>query len=245
MFLMPVAFAQSKTLLTKMVSFFNFNEGGTGDAIDAIGANNLTQVNSPGSTTGLIRDCRAYSAGSNQYFTNASSTILGPATLDSFCFAGWIYPGAFSGVTQFVVLTKDGGASGIGVRLFNRQVAGVNTLSWGVGNGVSEALINFSSGGYVANAWYWYYAYCDAVAAEIGLRVRDAANTFNTLTGPTAMGFTPADGVLGEFTFGSYAGSHASPLTGRTDATGCWNRLLTDKEQTDLYNSGAGKEYPF
>jgi hypothetical protein len=87
------------------------------------------------------------------------------------------------------------------------------------------------------NVWNFLVAWVDFGVQEIGLRLN------NTSTYRTA--FVSGRAGTQPFELGGNIGSSDLAFPGISDEVGVWRRVLTDGEQTQLYNSGAGRTYPF
>lgn len=109
--------------------------------------------------------------------------------------------------------------------------------SWMTGNGTTFQEDGFSgSTMYNDSAWHLFilswdgsnkYAYADGTE-----KINVAWANSVSWTGPT-------DWTWGATNYGS------GWWTGKMDGLGVWNRMITNGERATLYNSGAGRQYPF
>lgn len=109
-------------------------------------------------------------------------------------------------------------------------------LTFTVAAGSGSATV--SSGSALSNStWYMVTFTYDGTNLTIFLNgTSDGTNAtgigaVNTITQGTTLGY-----------FGAYA---LLPYTGLIDAVGVWTRVLSGSEITQLYNAGAGLDYPF
>jgi hypothetical protein len=101
-------------------------------------------------------------------------------------------------------------------------------------NGVNATAVTYNESP-VVETWYFFAAVYDSAASQIRVSVNDSTPAITAFSGPVFHG-SQALGVL----TGAGALSNCA-----VDELGIWNRALTAAEITTLYNSGAGRTYPF
>ena len=216
------------TLLDGLVSYWPLDET-SGTRVDAVGSNDLTDNNTVGYDTGVNGNAASFVAANSEYLSSAA--VL-PMDSD-FTVSGWINLHAFTGAHNFVSME---GATG-NTTLFSFWAFTVSNVY----------LARFSNGDYVdttgtpnetpvLNEWTFFVLWSDG--AKGYLQIND---------------HTPREAVLGArptgaapgFRIGTRAGYTDQFSTSDIDEVAIWNRVLTEDERTELYNSGAGKFYPF
>lgn len=108
----------------------------------------------------------------------------------------------------------------------------LGALAFFVGNGTStQQIVSI-----VPTTNTWYFVSCGSNGSEIFMQINAATRNY----GP---GLTPTVGSQG-LEFGSTHGALIGP-DAIFDEWGVWNRVLSLEEIDYLYNSGAGRTYPF
>ena len=79
------------SLLTNLISYWKLDEA-SGDALDAHGANPLTQTGSVGTAAGKVGTARDFSALTGAYFSHADNVDLSTGDID-FTIACWVQAG--------------------------------------------------------------------------------------------------------------------------------------------------------
>jgi len=193
----------------------------SGDALDAIGGQDGTDVDTVGSAAGLVDGARLMVKTSGEYFSIPDSTDLKGGNKD-FTVACMFYP---------VTVTSDTG-------LFSRwQVSGGNYREWALYLNSSAFTWYVSSNGSLSSSvtsavsvtsgsWYKIVSWHDETNQKIGISVNDET--------PVLLAYTA--GVYSsvqETEIGAYnAGSTAN---GRFDQVAHWNRVLSAADITS-YN---------
>jgi len=217
-------------LTDSLISYWKLDEA-SGNALDAHGANTLTDNNSVGTAVGKIGNARDFELDSAQYFSRADNADLSTGDID-FTFAFWAKPETLAvtgnviakdnlgprehrtlllttGVIQFIVYTAAGTTSG--------SVSSTPTLS--------------------AGTWGFVVVWHDATANTINVQINNG--TVDSTSYSSGVEDTAAD-----FTIGARAAG-GGPYDGLIDEVGFWKRVLTSNERTALYNNGNGFAYPF
>lgn len=193
---------------------------------DSHGSNNGTDT-SISYAAGKINNAAGFN-GTSSFISCGTGIDLGAT---KFTINLWYYPNVTYPDSQYRIITaKD--ATG------DRQFAfGLTDAGKCYFERAGSAILGGAGAGSVvtASAWNMITIYFDA--SNLYTRINDSANT-----GPTAMSSLVAEG--GSFTFGKRVidGIFAK---GSVDLAGIWTRDLTSSEITQLYNGGAGLEYPF
>lgn len=237
--LFPAAFVGggSSTLLNGLSYFYNCDEGGTGDLIDVLGATNLTAINAPGSAAGLINTSRTFTiAGTKTFYATGAPVITTGA---AFSGAFWYYSTDATNflTAQTFISNLDNGVNG-GFDIRGRQIAGSYNVTFRTqATGVASDL-NLQPTVSPFNAWTWIYFEWNPVTGNKTLRHRQGVVNEVAVGAPGAVPTTSAPRGL------EVSGSGvAATMEGRMDMIGGWSaRILTSAEQTELFNSGVGKQ---
>lgn len=223
------------SFLDNLVAYWPLDEANGGNALDAYGDNNLTKNGSPTSVTGLISGARGFS-GSSQYFYSSDNSQLSVGDID-FSFAVWVK--LASKPANIMGIAGKGGGSG-----------SANDNEWGLFWSDSADRFIFkaydgvsSSGTATANTfgapatgtWYFIVVEHDATANTVSIQVNDGTIDTASWSGGSW------DSAL-DFGLGIFAGTTRC-WEGSIEGAGFWKRKLTTLERTDLYNSGAGRNW--
>lgn len=222
------------SLLTSLVSYWKMDEA-SGNALDANGSNDLTDVNGVGADTGKINGGRRPAQSGSKYFTHADSASFSPGNTD-FTFGIWVNGDTlafFDGV-----LFKSDSATNVEYGLFYNQVS--SRMVWFVSSdGINAVTVSADNAGALSTGtWYYVIAWHDSVNDVIGIRIQgggvsDTANTASHSAGVF-------DGTA-DFTVGGSATS--ARWVGVLDELGYWSRVLTTGDGTSLFNSNSGLPY--
>jgi hypothetical protein len=219
-------------LTTSLISYWKLDEA-SGNALDAHGSNELTDVNTVGSATGKILNARDFERGSVEYFTHVDNASLSVGDID------WTWG-------MWVQLESKSASS----HYFVSKGADAYLVRWNAGSDRFEVLLYTGSAYITATAnnfgapstgvWYYILAWHDATENSLTIQVNNG--TIDQVS--TSGGFSPdtaGDLVIGDYSTPALGFSH----DGLLDEIGFWKRVLTTQERTDLYNSGSGFAYPF
>jgi hypothetical protein len=220
-------------LSDNLVSYWSLDEA-SGNALDAHGSNNLTEINTVGTATGRVGNARGTFSSSSGRFVASSSSVVQIGDADA-TLAGWVRVN--SDASPYGVLGKY--VTSGNQRSF-RILAGSNgfrfTFTFQVSSdGTSSTLTGLDWSG-TASTGVWYFIVCrhDAAANQISLSV----NGGTPATASHSGGLFASSSV---FELGRNGSS--GNLNGLLDEWGYWSRLLTADEITELYNSGSGMSY--
>ncbi len=218
-------------VITSLISYYPLDEA-SGDALDAHGANNLTETSGTiDSATGKVGNARDFELGDTEWFTKADNTDHSVSDID-FCLQAWIKPETVPSLNMGVV-TKDNIS---GNREYGLYVGSDNKARFYVcasGTTVVAVLAN-NAGVLSAGTWYHLVGWHDSVNNQIGIAVNDG-------TPDTASHTTGVQNGTGPFQIGAFNGT--LQFDGLIDEVGFWKRMLTSGERTWLYNSGNGRSY--
>lgn len=216
----------ASSLLTGIRAYWMLDEA-SGTRNDSVGSNHLTDHNTVGQTTGILGNCATFAAASTRYLTLANNADVALGDED-FTFAGWFWLTQYDSFPEILGKTE----SAIGYEAFWDSLA----INWRVHTPGGNVTVtkSFSTTG----AWTFLEVWHDHTNDLIGVNLNNGIVATASATGGIVN--TSAD----HFSLGARGGG-ALPLTGRLDGIGLWGRLLTPTERGNLYNSGAGLDYPF
>lgn len=194
------------------------------DVSDSVGTNTLTN-----------NDAVTFSAGKNG---NAASSLDGfplphlysdISLPGNFTLSAWIKSSNVDGAPSIYLTNTAGEAGSIGFTVDPGGEGGVDELAY----------IDLNDGAYGASispltSWHLIVLQYDSVAQEAKVAI-DGGPMSAAAAGPPA---APITGI--KFPYSSAGGAVTS-----YDEVAIWSRILTSDERAELYNSGAGKFYPF
>ena len=219
-------------ILDNLMAHWKLNEASGARADAHTGGLNLTDVNTVTQAAGKIGNAAQFTSGQSERLTHADHADLTMGDID-YLLAAWVYLDSKAAQLQFMAKMA---SSNFEFR-FGYDVAAdrfffeILTLA---GTGQVELADNL--GAVSINTWYFVLGWLDAVANTVNIQVNDGT------VDSAAQSQTPGAGTA-EFEMG--AERSAQFMNGRMDSVSIWKRVLTSQERTDLYNGGAGLDYPF
>lgn len=224
-------------LTDNLVSYYKLDEA-SGNATDSVGSNTLTNNGTATYSAGKINNGVSLASASSQYLQTASPTGL-PTGASAFSVSLWLKkttnPGAgvkhgqvyfgTNATRQLCYIVMDGNV-GTGTQItfatFSDDINSVATITTGT--------------------WYHIVATYDG-SVTTKLYINGSLDTTRTLAAALNVVINAGGLIVG----GDYLNgtSVAGFDNGMIDEVGIWSRALTSTEITQLYNSGAGLQYPF
>jgi len=210
------------SLLTGIVSYYKFDEN-TGSSVgDAAGANTGTWNGTLGSqwTTGKINSGGNFDGTDNSISLGSDTSLA----ISIFTFACWINIPSFTG-TGAIICSNIGGNGGYEFRYNTSskiELLKSNVISIGASTGTISI-----------NTWTHVAITYDASGNYIFY-----INGSSSGSGTNLQSFSLSNYYIGRQNVNEW-------FNGKLDEFGIWSRVLTSSEVTTLYNSGAGKQYPF
>lgn len=227
------------SLTTNYVAGWHLNEA-SGNALDVLGVNDLTDNGGCGSGTGIINGARTFN-GTTQRFThvdNADFSIAGTSAT----FTAWVKLNTtpLTGTARTILAKYNYTTSNREYTLLAENPGTTSRYRFYVSSdGVTAVSIAADSFGIpTANVWTFVVAWIDIVANTINIQIN------NGPVDSTAYSSGVFDGVS-DFEMGSLNQLLNYWMDGLIDETGFWKRVLSAAERTSLYNGGAGLAYPF
>lgn len=223
-------------LLTGLVEWWPLNEQ-SGQRRGVHAGLDLTDNNTVTGADGVGSLASQFTRANSEYLSRSSESAVQMGDIDC-TFTAWVNLET-TGSEGHAFISKDTTAAG--GREFNLQLnLGSGLFRFVVsGDGSTAAVVDDSTTGAPSTgSWYFIIGYHDAGNNEIGIST-------NVGTAVTASHTTGIVSGSTEFRLGRFAASGAANVNGRIQRVGMWKRLLTSDEQTFLYNSGRGCDYPF
>ena len=217
-------------LIDSQVAYWKLEEA-SGTREDSHGANDLTDNNTVGQAAGIIGNAASFIQANSEYLSIADNTDMSTGDI-SFFFSAWVYLSELTS-TKIIVGKMDGVLDEYRLYYFASdtfyfEVFGITT---------SLAVGSTTFGAPSANTWYNVVGKHDAAANLIGI----AVNAGTEDTSSYSAGVNNGVGTFGI----SDASAGGQYWAGRIDEVGFWKRAVTAQDRTDLYNGGAGNQYPY
>jgi hypothetical protein len=215
-------------LTTSIVSYYKFDANNSNDAV---GSNNGTDTSmSYGASYGKINDGANFNG--SAYITCGTTGV--PTGDNPVTLSGWFYLTSGPSSGNRVVLMGDGSPSGtnkanIGACVWNNS----GTYHLGIWSNYNDYT---SSLAVTLNTWH-YFALTYSGSGAGYLYLDSSSQSFSI----SAINITSAKVVIGA----TADPTPGYPITGYMDEIGLWSRALSSSEISQLYNSGAGLQYPF
>lgn len=205
------------------------------NANDSFGTNNGTGIGGLTYTTGKIGDAFQFN-GTTSYVSLPNSSNQFNFTSD-FSISAWINTPNYTNIRLIFTNYVQGGTYGYGILFYH---ASNNIFAFELRNGNTIGQYQISNG-ITTDSWNHI-----TIVRQVGQNAKIYLNGI-LITGYYSLGnlsITPSFTSNQIVNIGSY--SNGSGLTNyKQDATTIWDRVLTQSEITELYNSGNGKQYPF
>jgi hypothetical protein len=211
------------SLATDLISYWSLDEA-SGTRFDAHGSNDLSETGTVGSTTGKIGNAASFTA-SSQMLSVASNSTLQAGTSQPFTLAFWYYPTSTDGTKNVI----------------SKGVPGVDAEEYGFLQNNTVIQWRFSSFQRInspdfltVNQWYFIVGFYNTSSPAAGVSVNGSTYSTGSLTA-SSTNSSPFRISVNTSQFAA----------GRIDEAAFWKRSLSQSEVTELYNSGAGRDYAY
>lgn len=226
-------------LTTNLVSYWKLDES-SGNAADSVGSNTLTNNNTATFSAGKINNGANLASASTQYFSIADASQTGLDLSGDFTFNLW-YKLTDLSATYRGLITKyksDDTALAYSLQVYPNATHPQFILHLSSG-GTFGPYETYQATGQGTGAWHMLTISYNATTG-VGSWYIDGSSVSPTVSGtmPTSI-YNSAEAFL----LGKGAGSNG--MNGSLDEVGIWNRALSASEVSQLYNGGAGLQYPF
>jgi len=209
-------------LIDNIVSYWKLEEA-SGNRADAAGSNTLTDNNTVTNGAGIIDDGAYFASANSEYLSNGSPTGI-PTGANARTFNFWFKAVSIGVAKSFFFF---------GAASTNNMQSCYNNGTFLSYNGYGNDL-EYNSASFSADTWYMITCKFDGTTAKLYVNAAEVASgdksSWNTSSGAFQMGVENTSNYF---------------LNGAMDEFGIWSRALSDAEITELYNSGAGLQYPF
>lgn len=217
-------------ITTDMVGWWPLNEA-SGDALDANGSNNMTQVGTITRVSGKLSNAADFDP--NEHFHTSTATPNGGN--NDWCVAFWFNPDL---VANADILCTCGQYNSGSISGYNFSITLKSASTIGIDLGVASVWQSVESSATIsAGNWYFCEAYYIASTNTLGIRINNGTPDETVITG-TPQNVTSPSLIIGAQRSG-YGG-----FNGKMDEVVAWNRVLTSTESDGLWNDGAGVAYP-
>lgn len=205
-----------------LIAYYKLDETSGTTATDSVGSND-------GTITGTVALGETGKIETSYEFSAAGRVVLGTVFDNSstLTMAGWVYLPDTSVKGAFVKIGGDDDGYGVGVGSTTFDNEGNNLI-------VIREWIAWRVDGAIGTGWHHIAMTRNGTTLTTfidGVEEATDANTIKAADKGSGIG-------------GRYAGTRLLSQ-GKLDEWGFWDRVLTDAEITELYNSGSGLTYPF
>jgi hypothetical protein len=227
-------------LTDNIVGYWKLDES-SGNAADATGnSNTLTNNNTVTYGTAVINNGAIFN-GTNQYLAIAGASQTGLATNTDITMAFWINFTSFSASTVYMPIGR-GDLTTVAGRSYivEFNVTGTNKFDLEIGDGATQTRrgVAFTP---TTGTWYHLAVVYTKAGGTADFYVNGSQSGTQQSGLPTTVGTNSTPFQLGAIndSVQSYF------LPGKLDEAGVWARALSGAEISQLYNGGAGLQYPF
>lgn len=232
----------SSTLNTGIVSYWKMEESGNNNRVDSVGTNTFVPSGNAWTTgTGIIGTAAQANASSGAQMQVADNATLEPGA--AWSLGMWVLlHSSFGGQT---ILSK--WASNQSTFWF-REAPTSGELRFFVANGLTDAGGNVGTTtdfGFSVDTFFHVVIVYDGSQSTNATKLKiykDGVQKTFSFIGTIASSMTDGTAPLA---LGAQASANFLTGSSRIDEMGIWSKALTGSEVTELYNSGAGKQYPF
>lgn len=218
-------------IIDNLVSFWEL-----GNINDAHSSNTLTNNNAVTFPSGLVGNAAQFTAASVQSLSHSDNSALRFGNIDQ-TFNGWLYIDAYTAGHLPVIFKCTAAGDFYEYLFYINQTTHKFTVN--IADGVVTTVVNITSTAVISTgAWYnWSFKF-NATSGNGSLKINNGTADTASKTG------TPAVNA-GSFRIGGRADAvdATNVFNGRMDQIALFKTLLSDADETWLYNSGAGRAY--
>jgi hypothetical protein len=218
-------------LYDSLIGFWKLNEA-SGTRLDSIGDNDLTDVNTVTSDTGLVYPLAAkFTQANNESLTHSSNATLQSGNID-FWVAAWV---KFDSVADINVLMQKGRSFTVNEYEWTLYSTPSN-VSLRVNNGSVNTELIFTGTTLTTGVWYLFIAYHDATNNFLGVSVN--GSNFTTSAYSLGVVLTAEDFHLGRGQTDNLTRHHNGLIGSAMYGKGY---IPTNADAAYLYNGGLGR----
>jgi len=209
-------------LITNLVSYWKLDES-SGNAADAHGSNTMVNVGTMAYSAGKINNA-ADTVNTGKYLTISNASQVGLDIITDVSFSLWVKTSENS---KTILGFFGAGADGYGLGMGTIADKPIGVAAARLGDGWIAGTSRIDDG-------IWHHIVCTLNGTTAKIYVDGVLE--NTITVGAAISYT------GDRDIGRRLTTY---LSAQIDEVGIWSRALSASEVTELYNSGAGFQYPF
>ena len=213
-----------------LIAWWSLDEE-SGNAIDAWGANDLTDTNTVLFATGKVSNARDFELANVEYFTLADNTDLSTGDID-FTFGCWVNMESQAADMQIMAKWTTGGNQREYRILYQQSTNRLRVAVSADGIAASGSLNADTFGAVATGTWYFVVAWHDSVNNLLGISVNGTSDTTAYTTG--------VFNGTSVFDIGAF-GAGTQPFDGLIDEAFLYKKVLTADQREWLYNSGNGR----
>lgn len=219
----PSDTGRAANIYDNLISCWDLDEeSGTRD--DAYGTNDLTDINTVGSASGIIGKAASFNPLNNEYLRKMDTDNSLDGGNADYTFAFWI--STRNNTTSAQLINKINGVSDYAI---SQDSSG--HINFYIGNGATwQAIVNDTT--INLTTWYFVIVWVDSVSHKYYIQINDGTPKEGSILG------TPITNDS-QFDVGSFSGT--GNFDGLLDEIAFWKRTLDNTERTWLYNSGSGR----
>ena len=223
--------------LDNLEAHWKLNEA-SGARVDSHGSNDLADNNTVGQAAGKIGNAAQFVNADLEYLSIADNASLSMGDIEM-TVALWAYLDNKTGDQAFLGKFNWGADQREYAIRYDDSSDRIRFHVSSNGTIGTEIIVAANSLGSPSTAtWYFIVAWHDPATNLIYIQVNDGA--VDSVAASAGIFNGTSDLMLGAWKDGT-----DSLLDGRVDSVSVWKRVLTAQERTDLYNGGAGFDYPF
>jgi hypothetical protein len=232
----PVAPEQAtvpSTLSSSLVAFWRLDEV-AGVRVDSAGTSHLTDNNTVTQNAGKVGAAAQFTAASSEYLSVADNAALSMGNIE-FTVSAWVYLDSKTATRTILSKRVGVGTGGEYSLVYDNSSDRFLFAVFDSTTGINIATAN-TFGSPSTATWYFIVGKVEAGTLKVSVNGGAFDSVAKTVTIPD---------TAAPFLIGAQQSVPTLFFDGRIDAVGIWKRALTSAEVTELYNAGAGKEYPF
>lgn len=209
-------------LTDDLTSYWKLDES-SGNASDSVGSNTLTNNNTVTYSTGKVNNGANFNSASSKYLLKSSFSLSGTHNIT---YSFWVKSSTATG-QQTILSNYDSSSNQLWVEIYS------NKIRFGTWNGSTVA--SFSSSESI-NDGNWHFVVINKNGTTGKIYIDNGSANTGTLHDIT---------IGSTFSLGRDNINATNYLNGSIDEVGVWSRVITETENSQLYNSGNGLQYPF
>jgi hypothetical protein len=225
--------------LTNLVAYWDFEEDENSNKVDSINSIVLTAQGTPITRVAGKVGPGPYATyignGNSRHYTSPDSALLSLSADANFTICVWVYPTNFGGAAYQPMVVK---GTAVGVESDYALYWHADAFKIDTANGTTDTLAMTTGTINTNNQWYFVVARRSSTDGILRVCVNDNSNEGTIGSSVTYDG-------AGTLYVGKFSTTDTYTPIMYFDQLMLWKRYLSNAEITTLYNSGAGRAYPF